>query len=63
MGERGAVMADTIGPAYDGDDIGGDGQEFDFRRSRNEPLPLGRLALLAGLLWFRRRAGKGRPPG
>ena len=63
MGERGAVMADTIGPAYDGDDIGGEGQEFDFRRSRNEPLPLGRLALLAALLWFRRRAGKGRPHG
>ena len=63
MGDRGAVMADTIGPAYDGDDVGGDGQETDCARSRSEPLPLGRLALLAGLLWIRRRAGKGQPPG
>ena len=63
MGERGAVMADTIGPAYDGDDVAGDGQRLSFGRSRSEPLPLGRLALLAGLLWFRRRAGKGQPNG
>ena len=63
MGERGAVMADTIGPAREGDDVAGNGREPDFGRARSEPLPLGRFALLAGLLWFRRRAGKGQPHG
>ena len=32
-------------------------------RSKGKSLPLGRFALLAGLLWFRRRAGRGHAPG
>ena len=61
MGERGAVMADTIGAAY-GDSASGT-REFELRSSAREPLPLGRFAMLAGLLWFRRRTGRGQPPG
>jgi membrane protein len=62
MGERGAVMADTVGPSYADAEIGLRGAS-EPARTRREPLPLGRVALLAGLLWFRRRAGRGQPPG
>ena len=62
MGERGAVMADTIGAAY-GDSDFRHPRESELRSSAREPLPLGRFAMLAGLLWFRRRAGRGQPPG
>ena len=62
MGERGAVMADTIGSAYGDAEIDLRGASQPERTGR-EPLPLGRVALLAGLLWFRRRAGGGQPPG
>ena len=61
MGERGAVMADTIGPAH-GDDASDTRRGAEPRRSASEPLPLGRFALLAGLLWLRRRGGRGQPP-
>ena len=61
MGERGAVMADTIGPAH-GDDGSDTRRGAEPRRSASEPLPLGRFALLAGLLWLRRRGGRGQPP-
>ena len=65
MGERGAVMADTIGEAY-GDGASDTRQaqlhQPQLRSAGREPLPLGRLALLAGLLWFGRRAGKSQPP-
>jgi membrane protein len=62
MGERGAVMADTIGAAY-GASASGTRRQSELRISAREPLPLGRVALLAGLLWFRRRTGRGKPPG
>jgi membrane protein len=54
MGERGATMADTLGEAYGGeaDEVGG---EAATTRRRREPMPVGRWALLAGLLWWRRR--------
>jgi membrane protein len=56
MGERGAVMADTIGLAH-GDDGSVTRRGAEPRRSASEPLPLGRFALLAGLVWLRRRGG------
>ena len=62
MGERGAAMADTIGPAYADveTNLGGEPRPA---RSPSEPLLLGRVAMLAGLMWFRRRARRARPPG
>jgi len=60
MGERGAVMADTIGAAY-GDAASDTRRQSEVRSSAREPLPLGRFAVLAGLLWFRRRDGSGGP--
>ena len=53
MGQRGATMADTLGSSY------GEGTEGDRsppRAEPREPLPLVRLALLAGLLLLRRRS-------
>ena len=63
MGDRGAVMADTIGDAY-GDAYGASDTRHQpkLRSAGREPLPLGRFALLGGLLWFRRRAGRSQPP-
>jgi membrane protein len=54
MGERGATMADTLGPAH------GEREQDDHREPRpggpeREPLALARLAALAALLWMRRR--------
>jgi len=57
MGERGAVMADTVGRAYGVPDF----HNAEQRRpggSARDPLPLARYALLAGLTWFVRRARK-----
>ena len=62
MGERGAVMADTIGAAYR-DAASDTRRQSELRSFTREPLPLGRFALLAGLSWFRRQAGRGQPPG
>ena len=59
MGDRGAVMADTIGDAYGASDTR---HQPKLRSAGREPLPLGRFALLGGLLWFRRRAGRSQPP-
>jgi membrane protein len=62
MGQRGAVMADTVGATYGGAEPGVRSKS-EPETSAHEPLPLGRFALLAGLLWFRRRAGSDQPPG
>jgi membrane protein len=59
IGERGAVMADTIRPAYGAADPDF-GDETDPTPPRGEPLPLGRIALFAALLWFG-RGGEGQP--
>jgi membrane protein len=60
MGERGAVMADTTGAAYgEATDLSGGTEPA---RVAREPLALGRIALLGGLLLFRRRAGRADPP-
>ena len=55
-------MADTIGAAYR-DAASDTRRQSELRSFTREPLPLGRFALLAGLSWFRRQAGRGQPPG
>jgi membrane protein len=61
MGERGAVMANTIGPTFA--DAGAHaGAEAAPARRQSESLPIGRVALLAGLLWLQRRNGRSQPP-
>jgi membrane protein len=54
MGERGATMADTLGPAY-GERDHEDGREPRPARPEREPMALARLAALAALVWMRRR--------
>jgi membrane protein len=61
LGRRGAVVADTVGAPY-GHAASATPDRSELRNTAREPFSLGRFALLAGLLWFRRRAGRGQPP-
>lgn len=55
MGQRGATMADTIGQSYDGAGESGTSPEGAPRQGKREPVTVGRLAALAGVLWVSRR--------
>jgi membrane protein len=62
MGERGAVMADTVGRGY-GDAAPATSDHADSRGAPREGLPVIRLAALAGLTWLQRKGDRGRPRG
>jgi membrane protein len=56
MGERGAVMADTIGEGYGQDAAPETSSRAELREPKRERFPAGRLAVLAGLVLFSRRS-------